>query len=53
MPTEMYNEWLLTVNSGIKECKLDATNFYAQPGSFIVSEETKKSTDWSEDDFYE
>ena len=53
MPTVIYDEWLLAVNTGIKECKLNATNFYEQPGSFVVSEETKKSTDWSEDDFYE
>jgi hypothetical protein len=53
LPVEMYDEWLLTVNNGIKECKLDAANFYALPGTFNVSEETKKSTDWPEDEFYD
>lgn len=53
LPVEMYDKWLLTVNNGINECKLDAANFYALPGTFNVSEETKKSTDWSDDSFLE
>ena len=53
MPIEIYDEWLLAVNSAIKECKLDATYFYTLPDTFRISEKAKRSTDWSEDDFYE